>query len=86
MRIHNLIRSEIETKWWEFGRQLQIKMGKLDTINKKHDEVARKVDEVFMEFELERCNEFTYVDRVSNALINSRRKDLSKKVQRIMES
>lgn len=85
-RIHDLVRTEIGNKWWEFGRHLKIAQGKLDTINSEQNEVARKVDEVFRAFELESYNEFSYVDKISNALISSRRTDLSKKLYRIMES
>lgn len=62
-----------------------MKQGRLDAINKEQTEVARKVDKIFDEFDKECNNEVTYVNKVSTALINSRRKDLSKKVYEIME-
>lgn len=85
-QIHEVIRSEIGCKWWDFGRHLRIKQGTLDTIDSEQNGVGRKVDEVFKVFEKECCsNEITYVDKVSGALIKSRRTDLARKVYEIME-
>lgn len=64
---------------------MRVKQGRLDAIDKEQTEVARKVDKIFEEFEKESYNEVTYVNKVSTALVNSRRKDLARKVYEIME-
>ncbi|KAG4076704.1 hypothetical protein HA402_001991 [Bradysia odoriphaga] len=84
-QIIDLIRTEIGNKLWEFGRHLRVKQGRLDAIDKEQTEVARKVDKIFEEFEKESYNAITYVNKINTALINTRRKDLARKIYEIME-
>lgn len=82
------MRADIGTKWREFGRRLKIKEGKLDSINKAQNEIECKVDEIFKAFEhqcRDQClDEFMYVERICTALVDTRRKDLSREVIKIM--
>lgn len=84
-RIHKLIREDIGTKWRDFGRNLELKEGKLDSINYEHNEVECKVNEIFKVLQGQRLDEFMYVEKICNSLIDSRRKDLAKEVLIIME-
>lgn len=84
-KIQELIRDDIGTKWREFGRNLQIKEGKLDSIDYEHKEIERKIDAIFNVLEGQCLDEFMYVEEICNSLVVSRRKDLAKDVVRIMK-
>ncbi|KAJ6633124.1 hypothetical protein Bhyg_15879 [Pseudolycoriella hygida] len=85
LKIHQVVRTEIGRKWWEFGRHLEIKMGRLDEIDEEHRSVARKVDSIFKALEEQNYNQFTYVDKICSALTDTRRTDLCTEIRKIME-
>lgn len=84
--IYKTVAEEIGTKWRELGRELGLKESQLDQIHAQNrDDITNKVYEILRKFE-EITLPRNYYNTMCNALTDVRRRDLTKKLQCIMEN
>lgn len=75
-RIYKIIATEIGKKWKDFGRELGIIEGMLDGLD---GNINERVYKIFQEFE-DNCPPYERSAKINDALIECRRKDLSRKI------
>lgn len=82
-RIEETLIGEIGTYWRDLARNLKIREGKIDKIDKTYQTLAEKAQEVLTTYKhISDPNRWFFV--LCNALEKSRRKDLSRSLQEIM--
>lgn len=81
--IYKLISEEIGRKWRDLGRELKIKEGQLDDLESKHNTSKSRTLEIFKMFE-EKSDPRSIVVDICEALIQVRRNDLRKEVEKIL--